>query len=241
MAPDGQGVARVRDELVWELVRDEWELLLAIGSGPTSPEAAAAMTGRAPEEVSEAIARLAVRGVVRADDGGYSLVPAFYERREGMASYLRDVVLGRLGAGAAPPVAGLVEVGVGDAAAVEALIREAEEALLPEVVRLASAPESEASERFSLIFAVAAGDGVVRSEGLRGRLLDLLRAAAAGRTLDPHGKSAYLWAAEMRADPTVAMAIGERLQAFLGGRGAAGSRAGAAGFAVLATARESGS
>ncbi len=240
MAPGKQAggpVARVRDEVAWELVRDEWELLLAIGSGPTSIEAAAARVGRALRDVAVAVARLEAHGVVRASDGGFSLVLAFYERQECMASYLRDVVLGRLGADGVAPVAGLVGEGFGDVRAVEAFIAEAEATLLPEVVTLASAPESAASERFSLIFAVAAGAGVVRAPDLRGQLLDVLRAAAAGRSLDPDGNSAYLWVAEMRADPTVAVEIGERMQAFLAGRVGATGAPGAAGFAVLAAAR----
>jgi hypothetical protein len=233
MAPDeAVAVPRVSDEVAWELVRDEWELLLAIGSGPTSLEAAATATGRSLEDVSRAVVRLASRGVIQNEGGSLRLIPALYERREGMASYLRDVVLGGLGPQMAAPVAGLVARGAGDLVAIASLIGAVEETLLPDVVRLASGPESAASERFSLLFVVAPGRDVVRADGLRGQLLDVLRAAAAARTLDPGGRTAYLWAAEMRADPSVAVEIGERMQGFVEDSVRAELEDGAVAFAV---------
>ena len=43
---------RVADELTWEILRDEWELLLAIGSGPTDVATAAKRLG---EEVGATV------------------------------------------------------------------------------------------------------------------------------------------------------------------------------------------
>lgn len=248
--------AHVRDELAWELVRDEWDLLLAIGSGPTTVASAAAVLGAkvdGPSGVERRVARLVSHGLVSAvaaAEGApaFRLVPAFYERREGMSSYLRDLVLRRLQDGAAPPLAGRAIAGIGGAEEVAEFIVEAERELFPAVVALASRPESERSQRFSLFFAVAeTADGDAEQavpydgQGFRAELLRVLRAAATARSLDPTTRSAYLWVAEMRADPEVAVEIGELFDRFLDGARAgattsgklpAGAR-GVAAFAVL--------
>ncbi|MBI3179386.1 MAG: hypothetical protein HYZ27_06965, partial [Deltaproteobacteria bacterium] len=130
-AVDAARPALVRDELAWELVRDEWELLLAIGSGPTSAEVAAEALGLDTKGVEGRIERLERHGVVAENEGGYALVPAFYERREGMSSYLRDLVLRRLQADSTPPLAGGVFVGLGGATELGAVIARAEATLLP--------------------------------------------------------------------------------------------------------------
>jgi hypothetical protein len=207
--------SRVRDELAWELMRDEWDLLLAIGSGPTTIEAAAAAVGRATNVTATAVELLERHGLVRAIDGGFALVPAYYERREGMASYLRDIVLERLRADTSPPLAGAFLQGFLSVDEIESFIRRVEGELLPAVVDLASQPESEASERFSILFAAA--DEVppgVTDAGLRTQLLEVLKSAAAFRNLDPERKSAFMWVAEMRTDPHVAADVGETMQTF---------------------------
>ncbi len=208
-------VSRFRDEVAWELVRDEWDLLLAIGAGPTSVASAAVSLGRPVEATAGAVALLVEHGLVRPVDGGYSLVPAFYERREGMASYLRDIVLDRLRADTSPPVAGAFRGRFLSRVALEAFVSEVETSLLPQVLELASRPESDASERFSVIFAVS--DEVapaVAAAGFRAQLLDVLRSAAAIRSIDPTRKTAYLWVAEMRADPHIAAELGDIMQQF---------------------------
>lgn len=233
-----RAMSRVRDELAWELVRDEWDLLLAIGSGPTSVATAAAALGRSRGATELAVGLLESHGLVRALDGGYTLVPAFYERREGMASYLRDIVLDRLRADTSPPLAGSFLGGFNGQSDLEAFIRRAELELLPAVVDLASQPESDASERFSVIFAVA--DEVppeTVSTGFRSQLLEVLKSAAAIRSLDPERKSAYLWVAEMRTDPHIAGDVGDTMQRFFDGFPSLPSSSsdgnGAAVFAVL--------
>jgi len=236
--PELQTVSRFRDEVAWELVRDEWDLLLAIGAGPTAVEAAASYLGRSVQGTATAISTLVEHGLVRSSDAGFSLVPAFYERREGMASYLRDIVLNRLKGDTAPPLAGAFHGNFDSSERLVSFISQVETELLPAVLGLASRPESDASERFSVLFAVA--DEVtdkVREAPFRGQLIEVLRSAAAVRSLDPHRKSAYLWVAEMRTDPDVAAEVGEHMQRFferpeyVGQAG--GPIVGAAAFAVL--------
>lgn len=236
--------AHVRDELVWELVRDEWDLLLAIGSGPTTVAQAAKTLGIANGPgLAKRVALLERYGLVADREGGYRLVPAFYERREGMSSYLRDLVLRRLQEGAAPPLAGGAVGGLGGAAELEAFIERAERELFPPLMALANRPESEDSQRFSLFFAVGetseslspapqAYDG----KGFRDQLLNVLKAAATAKSLTPDTRSAYLWVAEMRADFEVAVEIGDLFDQFLEAASRElepSERSGAAAFAVL--------
>jgi biotin operon repressor len=236
---------RVRDELAWELVRDEWELLLAIGSGPTTVAQAAGNLGLEPARVDKRIDRLRDHGLIAATPHGYQLVPAFYERREGMSSYLRDLVLRRVQAGTAAPVAGRARCGLGSAEDIARIIASAESAVLPEVVALANRPESPRSERFSVFLACAstlegaeARAAFSREASFRDRLLAVLRAAATARSLNPETRSAYLWVAEMRTDPEVAAAIGDLLERFTDGLETAPdpSSEGCIAFAILPAA-----
>ncbi|MCB9733301.1 MAG: MarR family transcriptional regulator [Deltaproteobacteria bacterium] len=236
----------VADELTWELVRDEWELLLAVGSGPTSVAAAAAALALGAPAVGRRLALLERHGLVRRVPAGagpeelaYGLVPAFYERREGMSSYLRDLVLRRLQDGDAPPIAGLVRTDLGSAEALAAVLATAEERLYPAVVDAASRPESDRSERFSVFFAAAADCPIVHAADkdlFLSELLCVLRAAAAQRTQDAETRSAYLWIAEMRVDPEVAADIGDLFESFLTPLPALPGQ-GAAGFAIVPSAR----
>ncbi len=217
---------RVNDELAWELVRDEWELLLAIGSGPTSATQAATSL-RLPNipAVEKRIARLVGKNLVRrvAEGAGFELVPAFYERREGMSSYLRDLVLRRLqdkDFGGAPLSARALGK-LGDKAAMTRLIAAAERDLFPAVVALANRPESDRSERFSVFFSFSDMEHAAKpkkteaAEDFRGQLLAVLQAAATARSLSPDTRSNYLWVAEMRTDPEVAQEIGDLLERFV--------------------------
>lgn len=243
----------VKDELAWELVRDEWELLLAIGSGPTTVDQAARALEKAPQSIERRVKLLAQHGLISpvdeaAEATSFRLVPAFYERREGMSSYLRDLVLRRVQDGSAPPLAGRARLSLGGGASLQAVIARAEAELFPAVVSLASRPESERSERFSLFFAVAdspdAGSSPVLpfdGRGFREQLLRVLKAAATAKSLDPETRSAYLWVAEMRTDPEVAVEIGDLFDRFLESLSSESTPAasssrpshGAAAFAVL--------
>jgi hypothetical protein len=226
---------RVNDELAWELVRDEWELLLAIGSGPTTSSQAAQALELGVDKIDKRIARLLDKNLVRAVDGaGFELVPAFYERREGMSSYLRDLVLRRLTdtQSASAPISTRYRGALGDKRLMAAHIARAERHLFPEVVALANRAESDRSERFSVFFAFAdmehapksqdKRDGDFGSAGrlsppgeFRGQLLSVLQAAATARSLDPATRSSYLWVAEMKTDPEVAQEIGDLLERFV--------------------------
>lgn len=217
---------KVSDELAWELVRDEWELLLAIGSGPTTAPQAAQALKLGVDKVARRIQRLADKNLVRAAAGdGFELVPAFYERREGMSSYLRDLVLRRLTDthSASAPISARARRHLGDKQKMAAHIARAERDLFPEVVALANRPESDRSERFSVFFAFSdmehapvrkASDKASESD-FRGQLLSVLQAAATSRSLDPDTRSSYLWVAEMKTDPEVAQEIGDLLERFV--------------------------
>lgn len=220
---------RVSDELAWELVRDEWELLLSIGSGPTSAQQAAQALNLAPAQVDKRVRRLLDKNLIRssASGDGFELVPAFYERREGMSSYLRDLVLRRLTDDrvTAAPLSARSRRRLGGKASLTALIAQAERGLFPEVVALANRPESERSERFSVFFAFSdmehapkrppARAATSQADGFRAELLEVLQAAATARSLDPNTRSSYLWVAEMRTDPEVAQEIGDLLERFV--------------------------
>ncbi|MBL8788708.1 MAG: hypothetical protein JNJ59_27680 [Deltaproteobacteria bacterium] len=238
----------VKDELAWELVRDEWELLLAIGSGPTSVETAADQLATEAKKLEKRVKVLVEHGLVAAHvGGGFQLVPAFYERREGMSSYLRDLVLRRLQDGGAAPVAGRAKLRIGDGQAIAAHIERAEVSLFSSVVALANRPESTRSQRFSVFFAAAESPEAAAvavqpydGRGFREQLLRILRSAATARSLAPETRKAYLWVAEMRTDPEVALEIGELFEDFLDSLPTTDEPSpGALAFAVLpATARQ---
>lgn len=229
---------RVKDEMAWELVRDEWELLIAIGSGPTSSEVAASGLKLPLASIERRLQRLLHHGLVRREGEGYALVSAFYERREGMSSYVRDLVLRRLKEGGPAPISGRVRFPLGDASQMEAMVAKAEQDLFPEVVRLASLPESPRSERFSIYFAstLMSDATELNSEefSFRTQLLSVLKAAAQGRSLNPDTRSSYLWIAEMRTDPEIAIEIGELIENFVDGLKQTGNE-GVLAFAVLPT------
>lgn len=244
-----QAPQRVSDELAWELVRDEWELLLSIGSGPTSAQQAAQALNLAPAQVDKRVRRLLDKNLIRSSSAGegFELVPAFYERREGMSSYLRDLVLRRLTDDrvTAAPLSARSRRQLGGKAALTALIASAERALFPEVVALANRPESERSERFSVFFAFSDMEHAPKrpptrapsaAGGFRAELLEVLQAAATARSLDPNTRSSYLWVAEMRTDPEVAQEIGDLLERFVDSLESPTATGGEAGDGALAFA-----
>lgn len=199
---------RVADELKWDLLRDEWELLLAIGSGPTTVEAAAKQLCEDLNSVQARVHLLCGEGLLKPLGNGYAMVEAFYQRQEGMASYLRDLVLKRLGWGEEPPpVAGLVRDDLGGSVALESLLERADSELFPRVVQAANRPESERSQRFAVYFAASAdcGPAAEEPEELIAGLLRVVRSAAVQRSQGvDDARSAKLWIAEMRTDPEVA-------------------------------------
>jgi hypothetical protein len=218
---------RVSDELAWELLRDEWELLLAIGAGPTTVRHAAARVGDCPDAVGARVATLVQHGLIRSEGDGFAMVPAFHKRQEGMASYLRELVLERVDLAGAVPLGAAVRYELGTEAALTRFVERAETTLLPQVVAAASGPESDDSERFLAVFAVSSacpraearvGEGGAGSSGLIDNVLRILRATALERSHDVTHGASKLWVAEMRVTPDVASGIAEAMEAFVNGQ-----------------------
>lgn len=233
---------KVADELAWELLRDEWELLLAIGTGPTDAVTAARRVGEEPSALDGRLALLVQHGLLKSIDGGYSLVSAYHQRQEGMASYLRDLVLKRIELGGLPPVVARVRYDVGDCPDLARLLQQADMGLFPAVTDMASRPESDRSERFLVIFAVSAScpppepdtldnAGVPTSGDLVPQVLRAIRSAAIERSRSETAATAKLWVAEMRVDPEIADDIIDAMEDFLLEAPAVSGR-GASAFAV---------
>ena len=228
----------VSDEIAWELLRDEWELLMAIGSGPTSVSAVAQRLGEPVSIVAPRIELLVRFGLVEGQETGYRLVPACHQRQEGMGSYLRDLVFKRIDPAGAPPIIARVRFDVGGEGDLKGLLAKAEGEVLPSVAAAASRPESDRSQRFLMIVAVAAScpprepecldsTGVPVHGDAVPEVLRVIRSAAIERSREETAATAKLWVAEMRVDPEVADEIVETMEAFVAsapsvsGRGAA--------------------
>jgi hypothetical protein len=233
-----QSTSPVSDEIAWELLRDEWELLMAIGSGPTSLTLASERLGEPTLTVTPRLDLLVRYGLVEVDVEGFRLVPACHQRQEGMGSYLRDLVFKRIDPGGPPPIVARVRYDVGGKADLEALLSRAESEFFPSVAAAASRPESPRSERFLMIVAVAAScppvavnlldlNGVPSTCDVVPDVLRVIRSAAIERSRTETADTAKLWVAEMRVDPDVADEIVESMEAFVAsappvsGRGAA--------------------
>ena len=238
----------VADEVLYDLLRDEWELLLAVGDGPTALDAAAARVGLGAEECRERLELLVTHGLLARGAEGYRLVPVIHERREGMSSFLRDLVIRRLELGGEEPLHGGVRGGLGDPDAMEALIASADATLLPAVFEAARPAAGPQGRRYALFFTAAASPGVAVSSSpgpaigepaeLVAPLLAVLRAAAAERANDQTAAHAKLWVADMRTDPEVAARIAGLFASFLDtapAPGAGHEGPGAAAFALLAS------
>jgi hypothetical protein len=237
-----QEPTQVSEEIAWELLRDEWELLMAIGSGPMDVKGVAERLHETSEAVSPRIELLVNYGLLETCDGGYRLVPACHQRQEGMGSYLRDLVFKRIDPAGAPPIVARVRYDVGARADLAALISRAQDELFPSVAAAASRPESERSERFLMIFAVAAAcppvapdalgdDGTPTDGDAVPEVLRVIRSAAIERTREETAATAKLWVAEMRVDPEVVDEIIETMEAFVASAPAVSGR-GAAAFAL---------
>lgn len=238
----------VADEVLYDLLRDEWELLLAVGDGPTPLAEAATRVGLGGDECRARLELLVSRGLLAGGEAGYRLVPVIHERREGMSSFLRDLVIRRLELGGERPLYGGVRGGLGDAAAMEALIAAADATLLPAVFEAARPTPGPDGRRYALFFTAAAspGEAVDMTAGapppsgraLVAPLLTVLRAAASERADDQTAAHAKLWVADMRTDPDVAARIAALFASFLDTAPAPAvghEGRGAAAFALLAS------
>jgi hypothetical protein len=234
--------SQVSDEIAWELLRDEWELLMAIGSGPVDVPDAAERLGETLEAVTPRVDLLVRYGLLETFQSGYRLVPACHQRQEGMGSYLRDLVFKRIDPAGAPPIVARVRYDVGGRPDLSRLLAVAQDEVFPAVAAAASRPESDRSERFLMIFAVAAScpplepdaldeDGTPTAGDTVPEVLRVIRSAAIERTREETAASAKLWVAEMRVDPEVADEIIETMEAFVASAPAVSGR-GAAAFAL---------
>ena len=96
---------RVADEEIYEVLRDEWNLLLAIGTGPTGRSTVLERIGEQPHDLDERLQLLIDVGLAeRTEDGRYATIPAIHQRQEGMSSCLRDLVIKRLQLGLEEPL-----------------------------------------------------------------------------------------------------------------------------------------
>lgn len=206
--------ARRSDEATWDLLRDEWDLLLAIGVGPTNLNTIVSRVGGSPSSLFSRVERLTASGLLAETPDGWSLVSVVYERQEAMSSYLRELVLDRVATGDAEPVEMAVCTGTGEGAGLSEIHRQADATVLSQVVEIASVPEPDDAERFIVVF--AATTLAVRHEGTtQARAMDALRGAALQRSRAEAEGLSRMWLAEMCVSPNAAMLISERLAAFV--------------------------
>ena len=211
------GPARRADEVAWDLLRDEWDLLLAIGTGPTSLEVIASRVGGAAASLQLRVERLTRHGLLSQTPEGWGLVSIVYERQEAMSSYLRELVLDRVAKGGAEPIEMALCEGMGAATQLSEVHREADATVLRQVVEIASMPEPDDAERFIVVFA-STTLAVGTMGPTQARVMDTLRGAALQRSRGEDEGLARMWLAEMRVAPSAAMWIGELLASFVGQR-----------------------
>ena len=232
MSSQSEQPRRIADELRYELLRDEWELLLSVGTGPTELRTICERTHGDAQDLLRRLELLERYQLVTRDLSGFRLVPAIHERQESMASCLRDLVIHRLELGRELPLASLVRPKLGDMQAVRALIARANEELLPAVFEKASAPADGNSRRYAMFFAVCVdGQPAESDSGVVGPLLQLLRQAATERAITDTKENAKLWIADVHADPEVAESISELFTEFLSSYSTEPATTGTAGFA----------
>jgi hypothetical protein len=226
----------VADELTYELLRDEWELLLTIGTGPTSTEEIVSRTGAFSEGLKQRLSLLTHTGLIAKKPEGYCSVPAIHQRQESMSSCLRDLVIRRLELGRELPLAGQVSHHLGTEEDVMRLIAAANQNLLPEVYATASPPATSTSKRYAIFFAVAShGPTELHDEEptVVGPLLGLLKQAAIERAQEKTRGGSKLWIADVRTEMATANRIGELFSEFLRPTVSVASTGGMAGFAII--------
>lgn len=218
---------RVSDEIAWDLLRDEWELLMAVGSGPTTGDVAAERVAEPVDAVTPRLELLVEHGLLRrSGTDGYTLVTADHQRQEGMSSYVRDLILRRIQLGGPPPLHAQVRFDVGAHADLGAIVARAETELFPAVAERASQPETDRSERFLLVLALSTDcarpdtdvvddHGMMHGSELVPHVLRVVRSAAVERARSETTETAKLWVAEMRVDPEIADQIIDQVEQFI--------------------------
>ena len=226
---------KVADEEVYDVLRDEWDLLLAVGTGPTPVEVIKERLGGADGSDLEARLELVVEvGLARRVGGeDYELVPAFHQRQEGMSSCLRDLVLRRLRFENQERAGYLVREGLGDRADMVALIHALNDELLPQAYKLGRAKAAPDSKRCLVVFAAAEGGfrhavGDDTNDETTEPIYELLKQAAIERSLEESQDSSKLWIADVHVSESVMNTMRELFEQFLtrvpvrGGTGCAG-------------------
>jgi hypothetical protein len=240
-------LTKVKDELAWELLRDEWELLMAVGTGPSSAEKVSRKLNLACAKAVERLEVLVDYGLVNQSEGGYSLVSAFHQRQESMASYVKELVLDRIQLAGAPPLAARVRFDLSTSEALRPLLARAEKDIFPWIADAANVTENNLSERFLLVLAVSAncpsvpeasqGDEIGPDEGNTvSEVLRVIRHAAMDRSREVTAGDAKLWVAEMCVEPGILNEIIECVEEFVNSP-TQGKGDGALAFAVWPVAR----
>lgn len=215
-APIQSGVPRrMADETTWDLLRDEWELLMAIGSGPTPIGLVASRLGEPVGAIQTRVVLLRDHGLVASESQGYGLVPMVHERQEGMASYLRDLLFKRVAFDGPPPLGAALCVGTGDQDGLPGLHSQTEAGLLSPIVALASEPDHPESQRFVAVYAATTRVGDVATDGeLVPTILQVLRGAAIERASD-QASPAKMWVAEMSVHADLAARFAEMMESWV--------------------------
>lgn len=230
----------VSDELAWELLRDEWELLLAVGNGPTSVERVASGLGldaTSHEDLQERLQLLASHGVVYAHNGAFGLVSALHVRQEGMASFLKDLVIKRLQLGKEEPFAvgyrHLMGPATSSTNGMRPILAAAETRLFPGVFEALQAPAlGDHRQAVTFIFAVASDLGDVEVSNDLDGFMAVLRAAARERSSELTREGADLKLADTRNDMADVQRVAHLCEQFLAGTPET-SGSGAVAYAVL--------
>jgi len=197
-----QGLA---DEIAWDLLRDEWELLMAVGTGPTGLAEVSERFGVDEAILSDRLSVLVDHGLLQREDGGYGMIPVVHRRQEGMASYLDDLVLSRIDP-AGPNEALVTRLGQGPVSGLGRFHSVLDDEVFPRVVELASAGAPE-SQRYLIVYIATSQVDLAVAEGAGSAgFLQVLRAGALERSNRPDGP-ARVWVAELSVEPVIAEQI----------------------------------
>lgn len=197
--PIETSLPRIHDEIAWEFLRDEWDLLLAVGYGPTSVDTLSEATGVMPKELSVRLERLQSLGLVTRTAAGFGLVPALHVRQEGMGSFLKDLIIKRLEFGQELPFAVGCRTFDGGADGVGSVVTRANAELFPRLFERLQAPVGDAEAvAVSFIFAATSKPcGSSAPTPLEG-FMTVLRSAAAEGIDDPQRQRSDLKVADTR-------------------------------------------
>lgn len=195
------------DEIAWDLLRDEWEILMAVGTGPTSLEKISSRCGVDASSLANRMAVLVDHGLLNRDtNDGYGLIPVVHKRQEGMASYLDDLVLSRIDPDGSNEAL-VTRLGDGPVSGLGRFHSVLDDEVFPRVVELASAVDSPASQRYVVVYIATSEEDLAVAEGASSAgFLQVLRAGALERSSRPDGP-ARVWVAELSVEPVVAEQI----------------------------------